>query len=72
MAAGWHRRCIAGRYGGHVVTGLCTYEVAALAPGSPLPPITHICRRWPVLGVALWLGFGHHLFWEAVEAITTD
>lgn len=63
----WHRRCIFGRYGSHVVSGLCAYEIAALTPRSPLPPITTFCRRWPPLGWALWLAFGHHLFLEAVE-----
>ena len=61
----WHRRCILGRHGGVFVASACGYEVAALIPGSPLPPITHICRRWPVLAWALWLAFGHHLLVEA-------
>jgi hypothetical protein len=65
----WHRRCILGRHGPLVVTALCAYEIAALTPRSPLWPITKIARRYPPLGVALVLAFGHHLLWELEEAI---
>lgn len=68
----WHRRCIFGRHGGAVVASLCAYEIAALTPHSPLPPITRVCRRWPPLGWALWLAVGHHLLLEQMEQIALD
>ena len=59
------RRCLFGRHGGWVVRAGCGYEIAALLPRSPLPPLTHIGRRWPAFAWALWLALGHHLLVES-------
>lgn len=58
------RRPLFGRLGCHVVAAGCGYELAALCPGSPLPPITAIVRRWPPFGVLLLLALAHHLLFE--------
>ena len=68
----WHRRCLFGRHGSLAVSVVCGYEVAALAPRSPLPPITHLVRRWPPLGWAILAALGHHFFVELAEAVATD
>ena len=62
----WHRRCILRRHGANVVRLGCIYELLALTP-LPLPPLTHICRRWPAFGWVIWLALGHHLLWELAE-----
>lgn len=66
---GWHRRCLFGRHGPNVVRFLCGYELVALLPRSPCPPITHICRRWPALAWGLWFAFGHHLLIEEITEV---
>lgn len=71
MPAGWHRRCLFGRHGVWVVRAGCVYELAALTP-LPLPPLTHLGRRWPPFAWALWLALGHHLLVETVEAIADN
>ena len=50
------------RWGPVVVSVLCGYELVALY--GPLPPITHICRRWRFAGVALVVVLAHHLLLE--------
>ena len=56
------RRPLFPTWGRRIITLLCGYELVALY--SPLPPITHVCRRWRLAGVALVLALAHHLFIE--------
>lgn len=58
------RRALLGPAGPWVVRFLCGYELAALAPRSPLPPITTIVRRHPPLGVLLIGLLFHHFYVE--------
>lgn len=60
----WHRRCLFGRHGPNVVRALCAYELVALVPRSPWPPITHFCRRSRPLAWAFVIALGHHLIVE--------
>lgn len=58
------RRPLFGRHGGLVVAGLCGYELAALCPRSPFPPLTRIVHRYPPVGFLLVAVLAHHLLLE--------
>ena len=58
------RRSPFGRHGRAVVAGCCAYEVAAIAPGSPLPTISELVKRQPVLGVCVLALLAQHWYLE--------
>ena len=53
-----------GRYGPKIVVGLCGWEIVGLMPG-PIPPLTHVVRRAPVVGVVILALLADHWFFEA-------
>lgn len=58
-----------GPYGHKVVAFLCSWEIAALVPHSPLPTISATVRRFPPFGWILLVLLGHHWFLEIEEAL---
>lgn len=60
------RRPLFGPAGPWLVRVLCVYEFAALLPGSPLPPLTHLNRKHPWVGGLLLAAGFHHLYVEQV------
>lgn len=58
------RQPVFGRHGRKVVAFLCTWELAALAPGSPIPTVSETVDRHPWFGLLLLLLLGHHWFFE--------
>ncbi len=63
------RRPALGRHGRKIIAGLCSWEVAALVPGSPLPTISATVRHHPSFGWVLLGLLGHHWFVELEEAL---
>lgn len=65
-----------GDHGRKVVVTLCSYEVVALIPQVPLPPITEMVKEWGVVGKVIGVGLlallGHHFFIEKVMEEIVD
>lgn len=59
-----------GRHGRKVVGLLCGYECVALV--TPLPTISELVKRYPLLGVALLALLGHHWFLEVEALVVAD
>jgi hypothetical protein len=55
-----------GRYGSKIVGGLCGWEIMGLLPHSPIPPLTHLVRRHPAVGVVLLVLLADHWYFERV------
>lgn len=58
-----------GRWGRKVVAGLCTWEVVALVPGSPVPTISATVDRHPWFGLLLLALLTHHWYVETGERV---
>lgn len=63
------RRPVFGPHGRKVVAFLCTWELSALTPGSPIPTVTETVRRVKPFGVLLLGLLAHHWYLEAADAI---
>lgn len=64
MSVNYRRAIFPGR-GRQVIATICGYELVALIPRSPLPPISDLVRRWPVVGAVLLLALTHHWYVES-------
>jgi hypothetical protein len=53
-----------GSHGRKVIAGLCGYECLALLPGSPLPTISELVDRYPIIGFVLLGALAHHWYIE--------
>jgi hypothetical protein len=51
------------------VAFLCSWEIIALVPGSPVPTLSETVRKYPPLGWVILGLLGHHWFLEAAEAL---
>lgn len=58
------RRPALGPHGRKVIAGLCTWEIVALLPNSPIPTISATVEKKRVFGVVLLALLGHHWFIE--------
>lgn len=56
-----------GPHGRKVVVVLCGWEIAALAPRSPLPTLSRVVQAHPSLGVLLIALLAHHWWVEVPE-----
>lgn len=54
-------------HGRKVIAAFCSYELASLVPKSPLPTISEMVRRRPVVGLMLLALLSHHWFLELEE-----
>lgn len=61
------RRPPFGRHGRTVIVAGCAYEILALLDPVPLPTISELVRRHPVVGVALLALLGQHFWLEDAE-----
>lgn len=61
------RKPVCGKYGQTVVAVLCAWEIAALPKSSPVPTISEVVRRAPLVGVVLLCALLHHWFVELVD-----
>lgn len=63
------RRPAFGRHGNKVIAGLCSWEIIALVPGSPVPTISETVERHRWFGWLLLFLLGHHWYLEFHEAV---
>ena len=62
------RKPLFGRYGRRVVASVCTWEIVALVPSSPVPTVSETVRRFPVFGWTLLALLAHHWYVEQMVA----
>lgn len=60
----WYNRPLFGQHGQKVIAVLCAYEVVALHPAVPLPTLSDLVDKHPVLGWCFLAALGHHWFVE--------
>jgi hypothetical protein len=61
------RRPPFGRHGRKLVVALCGWELIALTGRTPLPTVSQMATRRPVLGALLLVLLAHHWFVEQYE-----
>jgi hypothetical protein len=67
-----YRRPLCGRFGPWLVAGLCSWELAALTPRSPVPTLTSVCRTRRAVAVLLLAALFHHWMIEETPCSLTN